>query len=236
MCCQCDFNGLIHVTFTYNCCCWGFESCFNVSSSIRSSEVLESRWKTGVLTSVLKVFFSWFSWTRVAGQAKVCPYKLPFWLLCIHEIPWLCALLCLCEVFMLEMLEPHYRSEIDFIRVSDNPHLRQFTNPLMGILHPWKPAFHYTNMWFWCGGNCCDKEIVVFCTLGGLKATTGWLKLISRFIPIHKSPLVSRVALTIALEVVESMMKTWVLAFVQKVFFSNVLFHLSMDLRKGWPF
>ncbi len=76
------------------------------------------------------------------------------------------------------------------------------------------------NMWFWCAGNCCDKEIVVFCPLGGLKATTGWLKLLSRFILIRKSPLVSRVALTLALEVLESMMKTWVLDFVQKVFFS----------------
>jgi hypothetical protein len=66
----------------------------------------------------------------------------------------------------------------------------------MGILHTWKPPFHCGNMWFWCGCNCCEKEIVVFCPLGGLKATTGWLKLISRFILIHKSPLVFRVALT----------------------------------------
>jgi hypothetical protein len=153
--------------------------------------------------------------------------------------PWDYMIVCTivsCEVFMLEMLEPHYHSQIDFTRVSDNPLLRQLTNPLMGILHPWKPAFHFTNMWFWCGGNCCDKEIVLFCPLGGLKATTGWLKLISRFILIHKSPLVSRVALTLALEVLESMMRTWVLAFVQKVFFSSVFFHLSLDLRKRCPF
>jgi hypothetical protein len=105
----------------------------------------------------------------------------------------------------------------------------------MGILWPWKPAFHCTNMWFLCGGNSCDKEIVVFYPLCGLKATTGWLKLISKFILIHKSPLVSRVALTLVLEVLESMMETWVLAFVQKVFFSNVFFQLSLDLRKGCP-
>jgi hypothetical protein len=39
MCCQCDFNRLVHVTYTYNCFCWGFESCFNISSSIRSSRI-----------------------------------------------------------------------------------------------------------------------------------------------------------------------------------------------------
>lgn len=44
MCCQCDFNGLIHVTYTYNCCCWGFESCFNISSSIRSSRIQVENW------------------------------------------------------------------------------------------------------------------------------------------------------------------------------------------------
>ncbi len=99
--------------------------------------------------------------------------------------------------------------------MSDNPHLRQLTNPLMGILHPWK-HFIVQYVVFMCRQSLWQRD----CCLLSIGWTTGWLKLLSRFILIHKSPLVSRVALTLALEVLESMMKTWVLDFVQKVFFS----------------
>lgn len=58
MCCQCDFNGLIHVTLHAIAVVGALRVALTL---VAASEVLESRWKTGVLTSVRKVFFSWLS-------------------------------------------------------------------------------------------------------------------------------------------------------------------------------
>jgi hypothetical protein len=106
----------------------------------------------------------------------------------------------------------------------------------MGILCTWKPPFHCANTWFWCGCNCCEKEIVVFCSLGGLKATTGLLKLISRFILIHKSPLVFRVALTFSVRNSRMYDENLSSSFCAKSLFSHCLFPVVTGLEKRLPF
>lgn len=105
----------------------------------------------------------------------------------------------------------------------------------MGILHTWKPPFHCANTWFWCGCNCCEKEIVVFCSLGGLKATTGWLKLISRFILIHKSPLSFRVALTFSVRNSRMYDENLSSRFCAKSLFFHCLFPVVTGLEKRLP-